>query len=218
VEQKINLIISAASISQKSKIPLSKEYYIPFTFIFIILLIGCGIKTTVLQDGTTRVAVNQKVYKNISKFDTSMVTVIDTTVIYEAYNTLYNENGIPVYKKLARLTTKIENPDNYYHVYRFYNNGCYNLFILDREKDASLGKNDFNPDYAGNRGIYFKEDSVFIGNIVVQKNGIGERGIRKELFYFSGDTLFRTIKNSPYTQIFIKRNVPSDYLKWKATW
>ncbi len=164
--------------------------------VFILLLTSCGLRTTILKDGVTKVAVNEKVYKNKSKFDASIVSFIDTTVIYEEYNTRFYKNGFPV-NVLARLNT--ENPYNWYQAYRFYNNGCYNVFILNRQTDVALSSKNFNPDYVGHRGIYFKEKSKIKGNLITQVTDYGETGIIKEIFQFDGDTLYVTSGNPKQT-------------------
>lgn len=183
--------------------------------VFILLLTSCGIRTTVLKDGVTRIAINEKVYHNKLKFNSLIIDKIDTTVIYEECRTVFLKDGLPV-NVLARQET--ENRNTFYSAYRFYNNGCFNVFILNRETDASLSSNDFNPDYAGHRGIYFKEKSKIKGNLITQVTGYGETGTIREIFQFEGDTLYVTSGNPKQTYIFVKRNLPTDFLKWKANW
>jgi hypothetical protein len=56
----------------------------------ILILAGCA-QTIVLKNGYSEAPTNPKVFKNKVHFDKSTLAHIDTTVIYEEYNTNYYE-------------------------------------------------------------------------------------------------------------------------------
>lgn len=60
------------------------------------IIIGCGAKTVVLENGISRVPANNKVFKNREYFDASLLKIIDTTKLYveesprvDRYNAYY---------------------------------------------------------------------------------------------------------------------------------
>jgi len=182
--------------------------------ISLVVFNSCGIKTSVLRNGITRVAINEKVYKNKSKFKESILKEIDTLVIYEEYNRVsYTGLQSHIVNMVAR---KNDYHNSFYSVYRFYNNGCFNVFILNKENKL-LKKELFDPNYAGYRGVYYHEKKQIKGDRITQVSGIGTMGKITETFEFKGDTLFIRRKNK-WNYIYIKRKIPAELLNREAKW
>jgi len=182
--------------------------------IFPVLLLDACIRTTILKNGREKAAINPMVYKNRIHFDKSILNQIDTTVIYEEYNTTYYIGDNPV-NVLAR--DNYQNPDTYYMVYRFYGNGCFNLFHLNRENSV-LTKELFDPGYTGWRGVLYSENGQIKGDLITQISAGGIIGKLTETFEFNGDTLIVTSKTPTWKYIFLKRNISTDLLKFTAGW
>jgi len=83
-------------------------------------IFSCSMKTYLLLDKITDVPLSSSVYKNKSKFDTSLLTTIDTSVVYEEYD--MNKNIVMSLDKCTACRG--------YRVYKFYSNGCLNMFFL----------------------------------------------------------------------------------------
>ena len=175
-------------------------------FILVVLTLGCEMKTYTLQNGITKVPVDSTVYKNKSKFDKSLLTIIDTPVVYEAYNV---ERKTPV-----RLD--VDYTHRFYGVYKFYSNGCLNYFTLNR--DESIDTNTFNPLYRGQRGVYYLEKNQIKVDLITLINGYGSIGKLTSTFSFSNDTLYEHTNYVKYVTVYIKRKLPSGYLNYKANW
>lgn len=176
-----------------------------YLFIFLVFT-SCGLKTFTLQDGITEVASNPKVYSNKVKFLRSELGSIDTLTIFEEYNTFE--------KILERYNYK--QARSHYGAYRFYGNGCFNYFILDR-KDTILSTKMFDPNYSGWRGIYYKNKNKIKGDLSNQISGMGEIGKLTMSFEFKGDTLFVSAKNRD-REVYIKRYLPISVLNRQANW
>jgi hypothetical protein len=176
---------------------------------------SCGIKTFKLKNGYSKAAINEKVYKNKKYFEKSTLKDIDTQIIYEEYNTTFYNGNKPV-NALAREI--YENPHTSYGIYKFYDNGNFNLFILNRE-EPELKSNMFNPEFTGWRGVLYSENGAIKGDLITQVSGMGSIGIIKQTFEFKGDTLLiERIGNSFGKKIYIKRKVPIKLLKNNAEW
>lgn len=174
--------------------------------LIVLLFLSCQMKTYTLKNGKTKVPVNPSAYKNKSKFDASLLKSIDTVVIYEEYSL---ERNI-----LLRLDN---NPvTRFYGVYRFYSNGCFNYFTIDRE--AILDTNSFNPAYDGNRGVYYKVENQIKGDLFARSNEIGWIDSLPRVFTFSGDTLYSYNNLNKQTRTFLKRELPDGYLNYSANW
>jgi len=185
------------------------------TGIFLLItLFGCA-RTVTLENGRSVAPVNQRVFKNKALFGKDLLADIDTTVIYEEFlcEPYYGmEKGEPV---LARYNYR--NVDSYYTVYRFYGNGCYSEFSLNRN-DTLLTSQMFNPAYTGWRGVLYKKKEKILGDTFAKTSGMpGIYGKRTELFMFQGDTM--TVKrNGVYTYTFVKRRIPQNLLNHRADW
>lgn len=171
------------------------------------------IQTTILKNGYQKVPTNPKVYKNRIYFDNSILNQVDTTVIYEQYNTSFYIGNKPV-NVLSRLN--YQDPNTFYAVYRFYGNGCFNLFYLDREKRV-LTKEMFDPNYTGWRGVLYKHGDKIKGDLITQVSGMGAIGVVTETFQFKGDTVFVHAKDR-WDYIFVKRKIPNELLDFQAEW
>ncbi|OQP38900.1 hypothetical protein A4H97_19550 [Niastella yeongjuensis] len=172
-------------------------------------------RTTILKDGYSKAPVNPKVFKNRVYFDKSILTQVDTTVIYE----LYNDNFYVGFEKqpdvLARFNYKDVN--TIYGVYRFYGNGCFSLFHLDRKK-PELTSQFFDPAYTGWRGVLYKKKNKILGDEFTQVGpNSWQLGKQIQEFIFNGDTLIVDFKNvHKYT--YIKRHIEPKLLEHKADW
>jgi hypothetical protein len=172
---------------------------LPTIFVFLIIT-GCS-QYTVLKNGYSKVPANNEVFKNKMYFEKSILLQIDTTVIYEEYKTNY-------YKGFEKQ------PDI---LYRFYGNGCYNLFHLDRNK-PELTKEMFDPNYAGIRGVLYKKKEKILGDKYTQIGQSGRQlGMQTDELTFNGDTLIVELEHV-HKDIYIKRkidpNLPNHNAKW----
>ena len=177
-------------------------------FILVVLTFGCEMKTYTLQNGRTKVPVDSTVYKNKSKFDKNLLTIIDTGVVYEVYNV---ESKTPV-----RLD--MDYTHRFYGVYKFYSNGCLNYFTLDRNEP--IDTTTFNPNYDGKRGVYYKEGNQIRYDLYAESNQQGHIGLLTGTFVFSNDTLYKYTYSDYLKQpsIYIKRRLPTGYLDYSANW
>ncbi len=109
-----------------------------------------------------------------------------------------------------------QDPNTIYGAYRFYGNGCFNWFALDRNIQT-LDREMFDPSFTGWRGIIYKKDDKIKGDLITQVSGMGAVGTITNTFEFNGDTLFIYSKNR-LKHIFIKRKIPKELLDFKAEW
>ena len=177
----------------------------------LFLLTAC-ITTTVLKNSFQKAPTNPKVFKNRIYFEISSLSQIDTTVIYEEYNSSYF--GDKSIKGLVR--ENYISSDSFYEVYRFYGNGCFSLFHLNKNI-KTLTKEMFDPNYTGWRGILYTKENKLTGDLITQVSGVGTIGIIKEIFKFKGDTLFVNEKNNG-KHIYIKRKISNEFMNSKAEW
>ena len=176
-------------------------------FLTTLQLIGCVIKSYTLQNGVTKVPYNSDLFKNKSKFDKSILAIVDTSVIYEEFNQRYNV--------LSRFDTNLET--RIYDVYRFYSDGKFNNFLLDRKKQIDV--NDFNPEFNGYRGVYYLENGKIKFDLFAESNELGWLGELNGTFTFIGDTLYVKNREAPNNiNIYIKRKLPSKYLQFNGNW
>jgi hypothetical protein len=185
-----------------------------FTPIILLLTSCIVLKTSTLLDNSTQVPKNIEVYKNQDKFNLSILSEIDTSFIYEEYNIREHT--------LERLLTG-NNNHNRYIFYKFYSNGCFNVFSY--WKDSTLPVSFLNPNYSGLRGIYYLTNGkIFYDEFggVDQFHNIGKI---TGTFRTSGDTLFekrndiKGLYSEKFTtNIYIKRKLPKEYFQYKANW
>lgn len=173
----------------------------------LVVLVTACMKTITLQNGRTKVPAKSDVYKNREKFDISLLNLVNTNVIYERFNKDYNV--------LQRLDTHIET--SIYGAYRFYPDGRFNLFFLDRNKPND--PNAFNPEYSGKRGVYYSEKDQIRYDLFAEINQWGWTGKQSGTFRFSGDTLYVQRDEFPKElDIYIKRELSPGYLNYNADW
>ena len=177
---------------------MKQQHYIVL-YLSMFLLTSC-LRTRLLNDGYTNVATNPKVYKNKKYFDNSVLEKIDTAAIYE------------------EVTIKgYDDPNTNYGVYRFYSNGRYNLFHLNRDNKI-LTPDLFDPTINGWRGILYKEDGKIFGDLITQTGEIRWAISRQtQEFLVNGDTLIVTVKNL-HSNVYLKRRVPNYLLNHTADW
>lgn len=110
-----------------------------------------------------------------------------------------------------------KNRNAYYDVYKFYGNGCYNIFTLSRN-ESELTKQMFDPTYTGWRGVLYKKKDKILGDLITQVGGMSwDIGKQTQEFSIKGDTLFAEVKNR-YKYVYIKRQIDLELLKHNADW
>lgn len=175
----------------------------PVLYFLFIGLVSCGMRTTRLGDNISRVPKNTNAYKNRVKFDSSVLQYFDTSVVYEEYNSW---KGI-----LSRYDSA--DLHGFYEIYRFYPNGFMNCFVIDRNKP--LVPKEFDPEYNGYRGVYYKKGSKLKGELFTAVNGLGHMGKLTERLIIKGDTLIVVTGENRNRSFFIKRKLPPEYLIYK---
>jgi len=172
-----------------------------------------------LPDGITDVPVNNRDYfKNKKYFSLFLLKKIDTAAIYvETYSYRSFE------KDFSPFNNKISHRgDGWRNVYKFYSNGCMNLFAF--KDDYEIKKEDIDPERGGLRGVYYLDDK---NNIKTDFFGITGYsfictrlyGVNTRIIEVKGDTLL--IKNPSdltFVEGYVKRKIPEDWLIYKADW
>jgi hypothetical protein len=190
------------------------------SLLVIIIAISCDSpKSILLGDNITKVPLDNIIFNH--KQQLSKVSKdIDTLVLYEKftkYGYVPSNEGLPKKIKInlpERLNFK--NPRGVYETYRFYENGCVNFFIL--VKGDSLTKEELNPQFSGYKGIIFKLNDEIAIDSYVQAGEMGNHGISRKFVKILGDTLIITGKGETYSEYFIKRKIPKEWLIYKADW
>jgi hypothetical protein len=172
----------------------------PVLYFLVAGLVSCGMRTTRLGDNITRIPKNTTVYKNRARFDSSVLKYFDTSVVYEEYNSW---KGILSRHDSADL-------HGFYDIYRFYSNGFMNCFVIDRNKP--LVPKEFDPEYNGYRGVYYKKGKKLIGELFSVINGMGQMGKIRERFIIKGDTLIKITGENRDRTLYVKRKLPPEYL------
>ncbi|WP_306349947.1 hypothetical protein [Flavobacterium sp. '19STA2R22 D10 B1'] len=176
---------------------------------------SCGLKTNTLPNGHTKIAANKKVYASKAKFDTNLLKEIDTTVVYEQYLDRYfmgSGDQKVIIKDVARKTT--EDNFKFYSVYKFYANGNFNVFTINR--DEVLDKKMLDPNFTGSRGVFYKEGNEIKADLITRVTGMGRIGVVQETFIFKGDTLI--VNSSRGNNKYVKMKLPSNFPLYKADW
>ncbi len=162
-------------------------------------------KTFLLDNKITKVPIENKVYYNKNKFNFSLLSVLDTAVVYEKFETKYNA--------LARLDNHSET--SIYGIYKFYSNGNINYFVINRNEQ--LTPNLFNPSYAGYRGVYYKDGDKIRGDLFAPADERQNIGKLDRFFSVKDDTLF-VERQYGYIDVYIKQRLPPEYFIYKANW
>src|ERR1044072_1041854 len=144
----------------------------PLLLLLVAGLVSCGRRKVYLGNNTTAVPKNTKAYKNRVRFDSSVLKDIDTSMMYEEIG-YYHMDSLWIRKDL--FTSHYI----YYGVLRFYSNGFVNEFIVDSTKP--LTPKNFDPAYAGYRGVYYRKKSHIQLELLGPVNGLQHMG--KLIFY-----------------------------------
>lgn len=169
-----------------------------------ISLASCGMKSELLQDKITKIPADTTFYKNKTNYNALLNMSIDTTCIYEEYDT---------YKKeLSRLDT--QNPNSWYGVYKFYAGGRVNLFIIDRNEDVN--KQSFNPELKGYRGVYYSKKNKILTDMYVPVTQNRAMGRSTSVLTNAGDTLY--LNDGIRQRVYVKNWACKQSLKHRADW
>lgn len=174
---------------------------------------SCSMKIYTLLDKVTDVPKSNDVYKNKSKFTSTLLSIVDTGVVYEEFDK--NKNML---MRLDDCTAC-----RGYTIYKFYSNGYFNRFYFERNSALPIGE--FDPLYTGYRGVYYSENNKVKYDFFA---GIDQRqhtGKITGTLTFRGDTLYvkrddrKGLNATDYsTTIYIKRKLPPEYFVYKADW
>jgi hypothetical protein len=190
-----------------------KEFYL----IGLIIFASCGLKTYNLNDGIYKAAKNPRVYKNKLQFNSSILNFLDTMAIYEEIYTISYVDKSPFNpRKKEYLSTTY--PESFKGVYRFYSNGCYNLFII-KNGETNFTNQMFDSKWTGWRGVYYLDkQNRIIGDLITQISGGGEIGISKDVLEFRKDTLFVTPFKANTKNVYLRKTMSFEILNSKAEW
>jgi hypothetical protein len=167
-----------------------------------------------LLDNITRVPLNLDDYVNKNKFNKSLLNLFDTAVVYEEFN---KEKNI-----LERFNF-CQSCQKRYLVYRFYPNGCFNVFAFEKDKLPLIER--INPNFSGGRGVYYLEKNEIKFDEFSAIDQFYNIGKITGTFKVNGDTIFvrqddrKGLDAQSYsTEIYIKRKLPKEYFTFKADW
>ncbi len=179
---------------------------------------SCTYKIFKLSDGITKVAANPKVYSNKSKFKGSMLGLIDTAVIYQECCTIIFLDSSFFGSKKAKYSFLSYRGNTFISAYKFYNNGCFNLFII-KPNEERLTKEMIDPGRTGWRGVYYYDKNNRIKtDLITQISGTGTIGKLTEYLEFKADTLFVSENKANFKRVFLKRRLPKELLVYSGTW
>lgn len=183
--------------------------------IIFFFVVSCGIKTRTLEDRITIVPVKDFSFVNKKFNDDKQLYNIDTNIIYEEFTkeTFIGLNKFAV-NKPERLNTS--NKNTFYRAYKFYKNGCVNLFIL--QKKDSLTKHLLNPNFIGQRGVFYKDkDKIKLDLFSIKGYSFKtDYGLITSEISISGDTLYEY--RSKVKNIFIKKKLSKEFITFDASW
>jgi hypothetical protein len=169
-----------------------------------------------LNNGITKVPANKNYFKNKQYFNESLLKVIDTAAIYEekySYHS-FEKDFTPI------NNNKWYSTNNLVSIYRFYSNGCINLFFL--RNGYEIEKNDLNPEYNGYRGVYYIDNKENIELELFTILGYGLTplyGIDAIKLEIRGDTILMKRLHTPTSiTVYTKKELPKEYLIYKADW
>lgn len=180
-------------------------------------LFSCNVKTRYLDNNKTRVPTDNQVFGNRGLFNSDVLKEIDTDVIYEEiYGYLsQKDNFIPLGKQ------KNYNTQMQVGYYRFYENGCVNFFILEKDFNAAQQERNINPEYDGSRGIlYQKEGARKVDLFAIKSYGLKPNyDIITRIIEIKGDSLFeKTMKDANSVRVYAKRKLSPMASAYTADW
>ena len=183
-------------------------------FLIIVLVNSCGIKTKILNNGFTTVPLNENFFKNKILFNKSILSKIDTNVVYVEHD-MYTCHPNS-FKKLKSLSYTNGNKSA---MYKFYANGNVNYFSKD--KNDSISNVNFNPNFSGQRGVFYQQkNKIYIDLFTIIGYGFGPSyNISKAQIKFKNDSLLikrKFDKNS--ITVYIKQKLSQEKLKHKTQW
>ena len=192
-----------------------KKFFIINGFFVLLglVLLSCNMKVYTLLDKATDVPKNEEVYGNKSKFNETILNTIDTNAVYEEYDT---EKNI-----LARLDPCTSCRG--YLIFRFYPNGCLNMFYFKR--NSTLPVKEFDPLYTGYRGVFYLENNKIRYDYFAEIDAQQHIGKISGTLSVVGDTLYvnrddrKGLNATSYSpKIYIKRKLPAEYFVYKPGW
>lgn len=180
-------------------------------------LFSCNVKTRYLDNNKTRVPTDNQVFGNRGLFNSDVLKGIDTDVIYEEiYGYLsQKDNFIPLGKQ------KNYNTQMQAGYYRFYENGCMNFFILEKNFNAAQQERNINPEYDGSRGIlYQKEGTRKVDLFAIKSYGLKPNyDIITRIIEIKGDSLFeKSMKDPNSVRVYAKRKLSPMASTYTADW
>jgi hypothetical protein len=179
---------------------------IVFVIFVQFLLVGCTIPTMLLQDGYTKVPLNNDVF-DLSLEGLSLIApaFIDTMDVYEAFD------------RKTRIPFRMDNnPRGYYEAIRFYSSGKFTLVVVPKNRDLELKY--FDPRFTGYRGICYEKagEARFILYCPISES----RKIGKctgKISLQDGNLIF-SYDNSNHQDAFIPMSLPIDISKCNSGW
>lgn len=186
-----------------------------FTVMFFTLLVSCTVKTRYLNNNRTRVPLDNSVFSHRPPYNFVLSSMIDTTAIYEEYS---------IDQDISERLNNQSLDRKKYSVLKFYANGCFNLFSFNKgEKYPGLIEMD--PEFSGLRGIYYYNNGQVFMELYTSVDEFQNMGSSKSILRISGDTLFQRLERSRnkkpanlYTMVYVKRRLPEEYFKYRASW
>jgi hypothetical protein len=169
-----------------------------------------------LLDDSTKIPADKNYFKNKKYFSVSLLDKIDTAVIYKEdyYYSSNKKDFTPIDNK------KWYSTNNRVSIYKFYSNGCINLFFF--RNGYEIEKNDLNPEYKGHRGVYYIDNkgNIKIDKFVIVGYGFGPLyDINKSIVKIKGDTLLiKYFSNLTSVDVYVKQKIPKEWLIYKADW
>jgi len=193
-----------------------KTFFINKRFLFLaiaLVLMSCNMKVYTLLDKIIDVPKNAEAYKNKLKFKATILNIIDTAVVYEEF-----DNEKKILKRLDQCTAC-----RGYTIYKFYPNGCFNMFYFSR--NSTLPTMEFDPQHTGYRGVYYTENGKIKYDLYAEIDDRQHTGKITGTLTISGDTLYvkrdnrKGIDATSYpARIYIKRQLPPEYFVYQANW
>ena len=174
--------------------------------LFSVFFVSCT-SVVFLKDGHVTVPANSTFYKNRIYFDKELLHLIDTNSIYFEI-----EPSKPKFKN-PNLKNAMNNRTG---AYKFYSNGCFNLFYLNNGQN--IDNQTFDPSYSGWRGIIYKRNGEFLGDMFVQlETDTNVISHCTAIFEFVGDTIKVNMENL-YKRKYVKQKISDGKLNYRPNW
>jgi hypothetical protein len=175
------------------------------TLFLIVVISGCGLKYEVLKNGYTKVPRNDYKFENKQESVTLGVIPFRTDCIYEE---LSNFNNQPARKDVGNKETF------FYETLRFYDNGCINIFLLNRD-NVNI---EFNPEFFGYRGVYYSVNNRWKFDLFAPQSERAIYGIISGEISLNGDTI-SLIRENGYQNRFVIHEIEKlNLIEYSANW